>query len=90
MFKNVTHGAANSTAKMAGSLSYGLSKSCAEVSNGKKYTSNPPPYLMRQFCVLQWEEIKTKNPGAKHHLHVCVWREEVYEDLRLKIVKLYT
>ena len=29
-----------------------------------------PPYLMRQFCVLQWEEIKTKNPGAKHHSYV--------------------
>jgi vacuolar protein sorting-associated protein 13D len=26
LFKNVTHGAANSTAKMTGALSYGLSK----------------------------------------------------------------
>ena len=25
-----------------------------------------PPYLMRQICVLQWEEIKTKNSGATH------------------------
>jgi len=23
---------------------------------------------MRQICVLQWEEIKTKNSGAKHQL----------------------
>ena len=22
---------------------------------------------MRKICVLQWEEIKAKNPGAKHH-----------------------
>ena len=30
----------------------------------------PLPYLMRQICVLQWEEIKTKNSGAKHQ--ICV------------------
>ena len=72
MFKNVTHGAANSTAKMAGSLSYGLSKSCAEVSTGKKYTLNTGISTSdAAICVLQWEEIKTKNPGAKHHS--CVW-----------------
>jgi len=23
--------------------------------------------IMRQICVLQWEEIKTKNSGAMHH-----------------------
>ena len=27
----------------------------------------PDIYLMRQICVLQWEEIKTKNSGATHH-----------------------
>ena len=27
----------------------------------KKYIDQEPPYLMRQICVLQWEEIKTKN-----------------------------
>ena len=31
-----------------------------------KYIDQEPPYLMRQICVLQWEEIKTKNSGAKH------------------------
>ena len=30
----------------------------------KKYIDQEPPYLMRQICVLQWEEIKTKNSGA--------------------------
>ena len=34
----------------------------------KKYIDQEPPYLMRQICVLQWEEIKTKNSGAKHQL----------------------
>jgi len=33
----------------------------------KKYKDQEPPYLMRQICVLQWEEIKTKNSGATHH-----------------------
>ena len=33
----------------------------------KKYRDQEPPYLMRQFCVLQWEEIKTKNSGETHH-----------------------
>ena len=33
----------------------------------KKYIVQEPPYLMRQIRVLQWEEIKTKNSGAKHH-----------------------
>jgi len=33
----------------------------------KKYIEQEPPYLMRQICVLQWEEIKTKNSGATHH-----------------------
>ena len=33
----------------------------------KKYVDQDPPYLMRQICVLQLEEIKTKNPGATHH-----------------------
>ena len=33
----------------------------------KKYIDQEPPYLMRQICVLQWEEIKTKNSGATHH-----------------------
>ena len=29
---------------------------------------------MHQSCSLHWEEIKTKNPGAKYHLCVvCVW-----------------
>ena len=32
----------------------------------KKYIDQEPPYLMRQICVLQWEEIKTKNSGATH------------------------
>ena len=32
--------------------------------NRKKYIAQEPPYLMRQICVLQWEEIKTKNSGA--------------------------
>ena len=35
--------------------------------NRKKYIDQEPPYLMRQICVLQWEEIKTKNSGATHH-----------------------
>ena len=34
----------------------------------KKYIDQEPPYLMRQICVLQWEEIKTKNSGATRHL----------------------
>ena len=33
----------------------------------KKYIDQEPPYLMRQICVLQWEEIKTKRPGATHN-----------------------
>ena len=33
----------------------------------KKYKDQEPPYLMRQICLLQWEEIKTKNSGATHH-----------------------
>ena len=33
----------------------------------KKYKDQEPPYLMRQICVLQWKEIKTKNSGATHH-----------------------
>ena len=33
----------------------------------KTYVHQEPPYLMRQICVLQWEEIKTKNSGATHH-----------------------
>ena len=32
----------------------------------KKYIDLKPPYLMRQICVLQWEEIKTKKSGAMH------------------------
>ena len=31
------------------------------------YKDQEPPYLMRQICVQQWEEIKTKNSGATHH-----------------------
>ena len=34
----------------------------------KKSIDQEPPYLMRQICVLQWEEIKTKNSWAKHQL----------------------
>ena len=37
----------------------------------KKYIDKEPPYLMCHICVLRWEEIKTKNSGAKHQL--C-WR----------------
>ena len=33
----------------------------------KKYIDKEPPWMMRQICVLQWEEIKTKNSGATHH-----------------------
>ena len=33
---------------------------------GKKYIDQEPQYHMRQICVLQWEEIKTKNSGAAH------------------------
>ena len=33
----------------------------------KKYIDQEPPYLMRQICELQWEEIKTKNSGATYH-----------------------
>ena len=32
----------------------------------KKYIDQELPYLMRQICVLQWVEIKTKNSGAMH------------------------
>ena len=34
----------------------------------KKYIDQEPPYLIRQICVLQWEEIKTKNSGPKNRL----------------------
>ena len=34
----------------------------------KKYKDQEPPYLMCQICVLQWEEMETKNSGAKHQL----------------------
>ena len=34
----------------------------------KKHIDQEPPYLMRQICVLQREEIKTRNSGAKHQL----------------------
>ena len=33
----------------------------------KKYIDQEPTYLMRQICVLQWEEIKTTNSGETHH-----------------------
>ena len=33
----------------------------------KKHADQEPPYLRREICVLQWEEIKTKNSGATHH-----------------------
>ena len=33
----------------------------------KKYVDHEPPYIMRQICLLQWEEIKKKNSGATHH-----------------------
>ena len=33
----------------------------------KKYIDQEPPYLMRQICVLQWEEIKKNNSGATRH-----------------------
>ena len=33
----------------------------------KKYIDQEPSYFMRQICVLQWEEIKTKNSWATHH-----------------------
>ena len=29
------------------------------------YIDQKPPYLKRQICVLQWEEIKAKNSGAQ-------------------------
>ena len=32
-------------------------------------------YLMRQFCVLSWEQIKTKNLGAAQH-YAGVWGAE--------------
>ena len=35
--------------------------------NTKKYIGQEPPYLMRQICVLHWEEIETKNSRATHH-----------------------
>ena len=39
---------------------------------GKTYinqgTAISMPYMMLQICVLRWEEIKTKNSGAKHQL----------------------
>ena len=31
------------------------------------YIDQESPYLMRQICVLQWEEINTRNFGATHH-----------------------
>ena len=38
--------------------------SIPKFTKSKKYIDQEPPYLMRQICVLQWEEIKTKNSGA--------------------------
>ena len=46
MVRNVTHGAANSTAKIAGSLGYGFSKSLTEVrSVGVSLTWAPPDFI---------------------------------------------
>jgi len=48
-----------------------LFRSClvlaVDLSATKKYIDQEQPYLMRQICVLHWEEIKTKNSGATHH-----------------------
>ena len=38
----------------------------------KLYIDKGSPYLMCQICVLQWEEIKTKNSGEQHSVHVCM------------------
>ena len=38
-----------------------------KVSSKKYIIDQKPPYLMRQICVLQWEEIKTKNSEETHH-----------------------
>ena len=39
-----------------------------KVSSKKYIIDQKPPYLMRQICVLQWEEIKTKN---SEHRIIC-------------------
>ena len=38
-----------------------FSINCKLTVQSKKYIDQEPPYLMRQICVLQWEEIKTNN-----------------------------
>ena len=38
-----------------------FSINCKLTVQSKKCIDQEPPYLMRQICVLQWEEIKTNN-----------------------------